>query len=151
VVAYLIARGDYGAWTPIKQLEGLKFTTKEDDVKWVQETIKLLEYQVRNLKKTKTVKTDENGVAEFKNLEHGIYYIKMVSSPDALLKEIKPMLVAVPGKLMSTTVDADAKPVLNDNRRFPKLRNGEHYESIDEYETALGLGNIQIHVGVCFE
>ena len=28
---------------------------------------------------------------------------------------------------------------------------GEHYENINDYETALGLGNIQMHVGVCFE
>ena len=30
------------------------------------------------------------------------------------------------------------------------IRRGTH-EIIEDYETALGLGNIQMHVGVCFE
>lgn len=34
---------------------------------------------------------------------------------------------------------------------YYKLRRGQHKVTIEDYETALGLGNIQMHVGVCFE
>ena len=98
------------------------------------------------------MKTGADGKAKFTGLEHGIYYITMVSSPDPRLTGMSAMLVSTPNKGAEVKVSADAKYSENKTRRgFPPAGNGEHYESIDEYETALGLGNIQMHVGVCFE
>ena len=150
LAAYLIATGDYGSWTAVKQLPGLMFTTKEDDQKWVRDTVALVESRIRELKSF-TATTNGNGKATFSGLEHGIYYIKLLSSPDPLLTGMTPLLISTPNKKAEIRVTADAKPQIGQKRRFPPPGNNEHYENIDEYETALGLGNIQMHVGVCFE
>ena len=102
--------------------------------------------------------------------EHGIYYVMASKVPDYRLT-ISAMLLSTPNKEQELKISANAKytetqgdddggdggdktitsywpPV---KKLIVPIRRGERLAIIDEYETALGLGNIQIHVGVCYE
>ena len=146
--AYEIATGDYGHWTPVKALTGLEFPKSEDDSAWADETLKLVKAKVNELGRPRTATTDNNGTAVFSKLTHGVYYITGGNIADPNLT-IRPMLLAVPNKRNDTRIVANSKHEYKSD--FPTPPPGKHYEPIDEYETALGLGNIQMHVGVCFE
>lgn len=154
---HLIAKGEYGHWTMEKDYEGIDiFTGGDGTVRTSMEKIKD-RIKARNLVYTQLAKTDKEGKASFTQLEHGIYFVQLRKGPKNFT--MNPMLVAIPNKEGSVQIGAKAKYDFEDKpkeeRKIPQIivptRPGEHLEDIDEYETALGLGNIQMHVGVCFE
>ena len=159
--AYLVATGEtYGGWLLESPYRDMKlFVEQEDEDRtgstWIDDALKQLHARIRTLgaKPTQKATSNKDGIAEFNKLQRGVYYIEMVKGPDYL--SLKPMLLSVPNAAGSIQYYSTAKGSYNPPT--PMLRNppaagkGRHYENIDEYETALGLGNIQMHVGVCFE
>ena len=209
---YLLATGDYGDWTMLDAFKDVEIFTRSDGStsvnKNLTEIIKRIEKD--KIKPTATVKTDKNGVADFKDLAHGIYLLQLVSGPERL--KINPMLLSVPdkdGKLQygavakqeystptpsptptpkptptpfvpdetptvptrtpvpptptpkptpTPTPKPTSKPTSSPtptpepaNGRVPRMTPRPGEEEIPDYETALGIGNIQMHVGVCFD
>ena len=55
-----------------------------------------------------------------------------------------------PAPTPSPEPDPNVTPVPAHAEKLP-VKDGETRYSLEDYETALGLGNIQIHVGVCFD
>lgn len=170
--AYLLARGDYGNWTPVDGFETVKITSRDDGSAWIDQSMKQIQSRIKrfDLKPYKSATTNAGGKALFTNLEHGIYYVMASKVPDYRLT-ISAMLLSTPNKEQELKISANAKytetqgdddggdggdktitsywpPV---KKLIVPIRRGERLAIIDEYETALGLGNIQIHVGVCYE
>ena len=182
LAAYLIAKGDYGDWTPLGIFSDITISTRDDGSTWVGKSLDEIHDKIvaANMSATQKATSDADGEVRFTGLEHGIYFIEMVSTPDSRLT-LERMLLSTPDKDNDVIATANAKPHFNkfekpeekpeeetepepENPKKPKqkpkavepirtfpIRRGQHLESIDEYETALGLGNIQMHVGVCFE
>ena len=186
LAAYLIAKGEYGDWTPLGEFSDITISTHDDGSTWVGKSLDEIHDKIvaANMSATQKATSDADGVVHFKHLEHGIYFIEMVSTPDSRLT-MKKMLLSTPDKYNNIIATANAKTDYDkfkkqeetteetpeeetepepENPKKPKskpkavepiktfpTRRGQHLESIDEYETALGLGNIQMHVGVCFE
>ena len=155
--AYLVAEGNYGEWKEQKAYDGIQvFTTDKKDTGagWLKDSMRKIDARIRNngTKPTKQAKTDVNGKADFSNLPRGIYYIEMSKGPDYL--KLETMLLAVPDARGALQYRTNAKGAYNPPTKvLQNVKKGrhEHFETIDEYETALGLGNIQMHVGVCYE
>ena len=134
-----------------------------------------------NLKPVQSATTDASGKALFTGLEHGIYFVQATNVPARHKIRISPMLLSTPDKENKLNIIANAKSepikttdddddedddddddggdgIVGSKHFWPQvkllsltLKRGERLTLIDEYETALGLGNIQIHVGVCYE
>lgn len=155
--AYLVAEGNYGDWKEQKIYDGIQvFTTDKKDTgaSWLKDSMRKIDARIHNggIKPTQQAKTDVNGKADFSNLPRGIYYIEMSKGPDFL--KLESMLLSVPDTRGSLQIRTNAKGSYNPPTKVlqnVKKGNREHFETIDEYETALGLGNIQMHVGVCYE
>ena len=64
--------------------------------------------------RSKTAKTDANGIAKFNNLKLGIYYVEEISHPTQVTKETAPFLVSVP------TTNSDGDDWLYDIYAYPK-------------------------------
>ena len=175
--AYLIARGDYGDWTPVKEFADITITSRDDGSAWISSSMKQIKQRIKDLKiqPVKSAKSHKNGKTNLNGLEHGIYYVAMTKGNGENIT-ITPMLLSTPDKSKSVEVTAIAKyeytPPEEDEETPPDeptiprgpvpvppkvpmiivpTRRGERLVDIDEYKTALGLGNIQIHVGVCYE
>lgn len=163
--AYLLARGDYGDWTPVGDFETVKITSRDDGSAWIDQSMKQIQSRIKrfSLKPYESATTNEGGKALFTGLEHGIYYVVASKVPDSRLT-ISAMLLSTPNKEQELKISANAKytetelPQGKDDdeettvkKLIVPVRRGERLVIIDEYETALGLGNIQIHVGVCYE
>ena len=196
---YLLATGDYGDWTMVSHFKDITIYTRKDGSTSVGTKLNKIIKRIGkdNIKPTKKAKTDKNGVAEFKNLRHGIYLMVMLKGPEGL--KMDPILLAVPNEKGKLRVPADANkltyttptpsptptkkptptpwvptgtpsvptrtpapptptPVVPtpDKPDTPYGPRGKQTplpgeEEIPDYETALGLGNIQMHVGVCFD
>ena len=159
--AYLVATGQtYGSWVLEPAYKDMKLFVEQKDKdrtgkKWIDKALDKLHSRIRTLgvKPTQKATSNKDGIAEFDKLQRGVYYIEMVKGPDYL--SLRPMLLSVPNAAGSVQYYSTAKGSYNPPtpmmRNPPKAGKGRHYENIDEYETALGLGNIQMHVGVCFE
>ena len=174
--AYLIATGDYYYWKTLSPFEtfareGFTYDTTygislKNGANFLSANMDDLEKIIvdNGIKPTRQAISDEDGRVYFKNLRWGIYYISLGNGPKGL--EMTDMLVSVPDldKKASTVINSKveytgAKIQINDDEEPKKTikmlivptRRGERLHEIDEYETALGLGNIQMHVGVCFE
>ena len=174
--AYLIARGDFGDWTPVKEFADITITSRDDGSAWISSSLKQIRKQIKDLKiqPVKSAVSHTNGKVNFSGLEHGIYFIAMTKG-NGEVKETSPLLLSTPDKNKKVAVAGNAKidyappkedtPPPEDPTIPPgpvpvpptvpmiivPTRRGERLVNIDEYETALGLGNIQIHVGVCYE
>ena len=150
VKAYQVASGDYGGWTMLPEFDGIDVFAEhgDDGAGWIQQSLDAIKAKIDqdHVKCTEKAKTDEAGQAELNNLPRGIYYIMMTDLPKYLT--LQPMLVAVPDAKGHLHTQSFTKGEYTPN---PKFRGGGGFTDIDDYETALGLGNIQIHVGVCFE
>ena len=159
---YLVAEGErYGDWKLLNPYKDIKVFTadkgesKDSQEKWSNESMVRIRARIHNggLKPVQQVETDANGVADFKNLAHGIYFVDMASGPKYL--SYNPILVSIPDANNNTAIriaaKTDYKPTTPPPKGGYKKGPNEHLETIDEYETALGLGNIQMHVGVCYE
>ena len=167
LAAYLLARGDYGDWTTVKNFETIKITSRDDGSAWIDQSMKQIHNRIKLLRLQPTAKatTNAQGTAVFKELEHGIYYVEAIKYTDPNLT-VSAMLLSTPNREREIQITAIAKFVHTPpteeepppTKYWPPVqkiivpvKKREHLETIDEYETALGLGNIQIHVGVCFE
>lgn len=163
MAVYQLATGDYGDWTMLDDFKDIQAFIRADGSASVDITLSQIRKRIeeRKIKPTAKASSDEKGKAEFKSLPHGIYYTEMLSGPDRLT--MSPMLLAIPNKTGNVKVRAVAKyeyetptpgptntPVPN---HVPVLdpEPGENVIPIEDYEAALGLTNIQMHVGVCFE
>jgi hypothetical protein len=159
---YLIADGDtYGDWKlqyPYKDIKVFTTEKNEDKIaqaKWVDQSMVRIRARIHNggLKPVQQAVTDANGKADFKNLPRGLYFLDMASGPNYL--SYNPSILSIPDERNNTAVRVAAKVTYKPTTPPPtggfKKGPHEHLETIDEYETALGLGNIQMHVGVCFE
>ena len=159
--AYLIATGKvYGGWLLESPYKDMKLLVEQEDEDrtgstWIDDSLKQLHARIRTLgiRPSLTVTSNKDGIAEFNVPQRGVYYIEMAKGPDYL--SLKPMLLSVPNEAGSVQYYSTAKGSYNPPtpmiKNPPPAGTGRHYENIDEYETALGLGNIQMHVGVCFE
>lgn len=156
--AYKIAEGEYGQWTMLKPYKEIKVFTddpKDDGSKWIDASMNSIRAVIQRsgIGPTQKAQSNKDGIVTFTNLENGIYYIQKEKAPEGL--NIRPMLLAVPGRNGGTTVSVTGKYTYNPTtpppKNLPPPKKGQRYVNIDEYETALGLGNIQIHVGVCYE
>ena len=173
LAAYLLATGDYGDWTTVNDFAIIKITSRDDGSAWIDQSMKQIHTRIKKLRitPTETATSTAQGKALFTNLEHGIYYIEATKIPDPNLT-VSAMLLSTPNKEGAIAVNANAKVVHYDSpapertegekveptsywppvkKLIIATRRGERLHIIDEYETALGLGNIQIHVGVCYE
>ena len=178
--AYLLARGDYGVWTTTDEFSSIKITARDDGSAWIDQSMRQIQSRIRRngLKPYKSATTNASGKALFTDLEHGIYYVQASKIPDYRLT-ISAMLLSTPDRENKLNIIANAKytesetppggggggggggeetPPTTPTGYWPPVkklivptRRGERLTLIDEYETALGLGNIQIHVGVCYE
>ena len=174
--AYLIARGDYGNWTPVKQFEDIQITSRDDGSAWISASMKQLRKRIKEIgyQPVQYGVSHDDGTLNITGLEHGIYYVAMTKGNGEKI-EITPMLLSTPDKNNNPNVTANAKVQYNppeEENTPPKeptvppgpvpvpekvpmiivpTRRGERLVDIDDYKTALGLGNIQIHVGVCYE
>lgn len=150
--AYLVATGEYGQWKNVGMFSDIKLFGKDDGSAWIDTSLDQLRLTIHNqgLQATKEG-VSKNGKISFKSLRHGIYYIEYARGPEDL--NVKPMLLAVPDRTGRISYNTNAK--IEFNPTIPPIdvphRRNEHLVPIDDYETALGLGNIQMHVGVCFE
>lgn len=156
LVIYKVASGEYGKWTMLNDFSDIDLFTGNDGT--VRTSMEEIKNRIKKWKinYTALAMTDQTGKASFNNLEHGIYLVLLRKGPKNL--ELSPMLVSIPNKAGALQISAKAKHTYDDKPKGSKIpqilvptKPGEHLVDIDEYETALGLGNIQIHVGVCFE
>ncbi len=244
MAAYLIAEGEYGYWTMLPAFSDIRVFAREDGSSWINQSMNEIKQRIElyNISATQQATSDANGLVEFTNLEHGIYFVCALKIPDTRLT-VNTMLLAVPNKEGSLQVRANAKsefkptpspsptptptpkptptpflspeptpeptpapppepvdltityvypdgtpvaPPHHEENLMPEdqfnvpspvipgytptyvtvtgtmpnhdlevtviyVPNGTNIINIDDYETALGLGNIQMHVGVCFE
>lgn len=150
--AYLVATGEYGRWTNAGAFSDIKIFSQDDGTTWIDKTLDQLHERI----KTQGLQATREGVSKdgkvsFKSLRHGIYYIEYVRGPEKLY--VKPMLLSVPDRTGRISFNTNAKFEFTPN--IPPIdvphKDTERLIPIDDYETALGLGNIQMHVGVCFE
>ena len=160
LAAYLVATGDYGAWTPVSSFSDIKMFSRDDGSAWISQSLKDLRERVRNrrIPYTRLATTNAAGRTEFRDMPHGIYFIDMYKGPAGLT--IAGMLLSTPDKTGEVRIRAVSKtefnpPTPENEPDIPMIyvptRKGERLVNIDEYKTALGLGNIQMHVGVCYE
>ena len=151
--AYLVATGEYGRWETLSTFADIQlFSSQDDGSAWVNKSLAQLHTTIQNQGLQATQEgISQNGKISFKSLRHGIYYIEFARGPENL--DVKPLLLAVPDRTGRISYNTNAK--LEFNPPVPPIdvphRRNEHLVPIDDYETALGLGNIQMHVGVCFE
>ena len=158
---YRIASGEYGYWRMEKNFQDIGIFTGKDGATKIDQSMESLKKRIedRHIPSVGSISTtDEAGKASFTDLEHGIYLVLLVKGPKGLT--MNPMLLATPNKDGDVRISANAKYTYKDTPtedppRIRKIivptRKGERLVAIDDYETALGLGNIQMHVGVCFE
>ena len=160
---YLLATGDYGDWTMVDAFSDIKVYTRGDGSASVDMTLSQIRRRIseRKIKPAAKEYSDAKGKVEFKNLTHGIYYAEMIDGPEGLI--MSPMLLAIPNKTGNVKVRALAKYVYETPTPAPTNTPApshvptlppepeESIVPIDDYEAALGLTNIQMHVGVCFE
>ena len=161
VAVYQVASGEYGAWTMKSGFEDIGIYTGKDGGTKIDLSTESMKKKIKGsgiLPAVSPDTTDNKGTVSFSGLEHGIYLVMLLSNRDGL--KMNPMLLATPNREGEVNIQANAKyeftsPEKDEPPRIPPLvvttKRGERLVSIDEYETALGLGNIQIHVGVCFE
>ena len=161
VAIYQVAKGEYGAWTIRPGFEDIGINTGKDGGTKITLPNDSMKSKIKGsgiLPAVSPDTTDNKGNVSFSGLEHGIYLVMLVTNRNGLT--MNPMLLAVPNKEGEVNVRAFAKYTFNKTEtevppRIPPLvvttKRGERLVPIDDYETALGLGNIQIHVGVCFE
>jgi len=161
VAVYQVAKGEYGAWTMKSGFEDIVIYTGKDGGTKIDLSTESMKKRIKGsgiLPAVSSAYTDEKGSVSFDGLEHGIYLVMLVSNRAGLT--MNPMLLATPNKDGEVNIRANAKYVFTsttkeETPRIPPLivttKRGERLVPIDDYETALGLGNIQMHVGVCFE
>ena len=159
LAAYLVATGDYGEWTMQDYCRDVEIFTGTDGATKINQSLSTLTDRIkaRGIKSAQTASTDANGKASFSGLQHGIYLVQMTKGPDGLT--LSPMLLATPNRDGAVQIAANAKFTYNVTTKttttVTKLtvttQKNERLVNIDEYETALGLGNIQMNSGVCFE
>ena len=169
--AYLIATGDFRYWKMLPAFEtfsrdgeryDMTYNTKNKNghtIAFLSGTIEDIAGIIDKNKiyPTQQETSDENGIVTFSNLRWGIYYIRLGNGPKDM--RMTDMLLSVPDAQGTVAVTINAKSEYNaeeDGSDKPEMlivpiKKGERLVNIDEYETALGLGNIQMHVGVCFE
>ena len=147
---YILARGDFDHWKIENGFSGAVFTQRSDGSIVVNKTMKQIQARVHEvgLAPYRSANTDAAGEAVFTNLPRGIYFVEMVSGPQWL--EVTPMILSAPDKTGQVQINVNAKYDYKPPVDIPP-EPGDKLHEIDEYETALGLGNIQMHVGVCFE
>ena len=106
---YLIATGDYGAWTMVDDFRDITVFIRKDGSASVDKTLSQIRQRIadRKIKPTDSAVSDENGKLEFRNLAHGIYYTEMTSGPERLT--MSAMLLAVPNSSGNVQVRAMAK------------------------------------------
>ena len=161
VAIYQVAKGEYGAWTMKSGFEDIGIYTGKDGGTKIDLSTESMKKKIKGsgiLPAVSPDTTDNKGTVSFNGLEHGIYLVMLVTNRNGLT--MSPMLLAAPNKEGDVNVRAFAKYNFSETEteeppRIPPLvvttKRGERLVPIDDYETALGLGNIQIHVGVCFE
>ena len=161
VAIYQVAKGEYGAWTMKSGFEDIVIYTGKDGGTKIDLSTENMKKKIKGsgiLPAVSSAYTNEKGSVSFDGLEHGIYLVMLVSNRAGLT--MSPMLLATPNKDGEVNIRANAKYVFTsttkeETPRIPPLivttKRGERLVPIDDYETALGLGNIQMHVGVCFE
>ena len=161
VAVYRVAKGEYGAWTMESGFEDIMIYTGKDGGTKIDLSTENMKKKIKGsgiLPAVSSAYTNEKGSVSFDGLEHGIYLVMLVSNRAGLT--MNPMLLATPNKDGEVNIRANAKYVFTsttkeETPRIPPLivttKRGERLVPIDDYETALGLGNIQMHVGVCFE
>ena len=161
VAVYQVASGEYGAWTMKSGFEDIGIYTGKDGATKIDLSTESMKKKIKGsgiLPAVPSAYTDAKGNVSFSGLEHGIYLVMLLSNRDGL--KMNPMLLATPNREGEVNIQANAKyeftsPEKDEPPRIPPLvvttKRGERLVPIDDYETALGLGNIQIHVGVCFE
>lgn len=161
VAVYQVASGEYGAWTMKSGFEDIGIYTGKDGGTKIDLSTESMKKKIKGsgiLPAVPSAYTDAKGNVSFSGLEHGIYLVMLLSNRDGL--KMNPMLLATPNREGEVNIQANAKyeftsPEKDEPPRIPPLvvttKRGERLVPIDDYETALGLGNIQIHVGVCFE
>ena len=161
VAIYQVAKGEYGAWTMKPGFEDIGIYTGKDGGTKIDLSTESMKKKIKGsgiLPAVPSAYTDAKGNVSFSGLEHGIYLVMLLSNRDGL--KMNPMLLATPNREGEVNIQANAKyeftsPEKDEPPRIPPLvvttKRGERLVPIDDYETALGLGNIQIHVGVCFE
>ena len=106
---YLIATGNYGDWTMVKDFKDITVFTRDDGSTHVDMTLSQIRQRIeeRNIKPTKKQKSGKDGKVEFKNVRRGIYFVMMREERSDL--EISPMLLSVPNKAGSLQIKANAK------------------------------------------
>lgn len=106
---YLIATGDYGAWTMVDDFRDITVFIRQDGSASVDKTLSQIRQRIadRKIQPTDSAVTDDKGKLEFRNLAHGIYYTEMVSGPERLT--VSAMLVSVPNSSGNVQVRAMAK------------------------------------------
>lgn len=163
IAIYRLATGDYGDWTMVDAFRDIRVFTRADGSASVDITLSQIRKRIesRKIKPDAKAYSDEKGKVEFKSLPHGIYYAEMLDGPEWLT--MSPMLLAIPNKTGNVKVRAVAKYVYETPSPTPTATTvpphvptlepepGENVIPIEDYEAALGLTNIQMHVGVCFE
>ena len=163
IAIYQLATGNYGDWTMLDAFKDIQAFTRKDGSASVDITLSQIRKRIteRKIKPDAKAYSDEKGKAEFRNLSHGIYYTEMLEGPDWLT--MSPMLLAIPNKTGNVKVRAVAKYVYETPTPAPTNTPvpphvpvlppdpGENVIPIEDYEAALGLTNIQMHVGVCYE
>ena len=106
---YLIATGDYGDWTMLKDFSDITVFTRDDGSTHVDMTLGQIRKRIeeRNIQPTQKADSDKEGKAEFKGLPRGIYFVMMRDELQGL--KINPMLLSAPNKEGSVQIRANAK------------------------------------------
>ena len=101
--------------------------------------------------------TNRNGRLTFAGLTPGVYFGRMSNGPEQAAVTMQNFIVTVPGVqngvavydvALSPKYTAEAEPPMHEDIT-PYIPKG--YVIIEDLLTPLGLGEIQIHVGVCYE
>ena len=102
-------------------------------------------------------KTNRNGRLIFAGLTPGVYFGRMSNGPDGATVTMQNFIVTVPGTRSGGTIgDVELVPKYTAEAEGPTHENitpyiPKGYIIIEDLMTPLGLGDIQIHVGVCYE
>ena len=109
VAVYMIATGDYGNWTMVKDFADITVFTRDDGSTHIDKSLAQIRKRIQDqgIKPEQKKHSDANGKAEFKNMKRGIYFVWMTHGVEGLT--IQPMLLSAPNKEGSVQIRAIAK------------------------------------------